>query len=360
MDSKLQHGYLVLADISGFTSFMAATELDHAHDVIAELIELLVSRLTPLLTLSEVEGDAVFALAPQTAIPEGIVLLELLDATYVAFRDRVEGIRRHTTCTCNACRLIPSLDLKFITHCGDYYLQDVAGRTKPVGSPVNLLHRLAKNHVCEVTGWQAYALFSAEAVEQLELPREEMYHQQEGYEHLGSVETYSIDLRERYRQMAETRRSVVMPAEAHAVLAFDVPAPPAIVWDWLNDPQKRSLWQHMEISAELGGRRGVGTRNHCRHGKNAESIQTVVDWRPFDYFTYSSQDVGAAKPDMMMTHRLEPIDGGTHLTVTMKLLPPMPELAKRVLGKVITKRFHVAEQYQTLAQLAAGAQSATA
>jgi len=44
--------------------------------------------------------------AGEAAIPRGEVLLELLESTYVAFGDRVEAIKRHTTCQCNACRLI--------------------------------------------------------------------------------------------------------------------------------------------------------------------------------------------------------------------------------------------------------------
>ena len=31
-------------------------------------------------------------------------------------------------------------------------------------------------------------------------------------------------------------------------------------------------------------------RNDCLHGKQAATIQTIVDWKPFDYFTFESQD----------------------------------------------------------------------
>lgn len=52
METKTQHGYLVLADISGYTSFMAAVELEHAQDVLSKLLELPVHQLTPTCTLS--------------------------------------------------------------------------------------------------------------------------------------------------------------------------------------------------------------------------------------------------------------------------------------------------------------------
>ena len=60
METKTQHGYLVLADISGFTWYVAGTELEHANEILTEVLELIVARFTPTLTLSKLEGDAVF------------------------------------------------------------------------------------------------------------------------------------------------------------------------------------------------------------------------------------------------------------------------------------------------------------
>ena len=69
MESKTQHGYLVLADISGYTAFIAGTELEHAHEIISELLEVILGRFMPLLTLSKLEGDAVFCYAPESVLP---------------------------------------------------------------------------------------------------------------------------------------------------------------------------------------------------------------------------------------------------------------------------------------------------
>src|SRR5687767_3285185 len=164
MENKMQSGYLVLADISGFTSYLAGVELDHAHEILSDLLEIIVNSFKPVLTLSKLEGDAVFAYAPENRVTRGETLLEILETTYVAFRNRLEAIRRRTTCECNACRSIPKLDLKFMAHYGSYILQSVAGRTEVIGSDVNLAHRLMKNQVSEATGWRAYALFSEAAL----------------------------------------------------------------------------------------------------------------------------------------------------------------------------------------------------
>ena len=110
--------------------------------------------------LQTVNFDAVFSHAPRGQIQRGETLAELLETTYTAFRDHIRGIVHRTTCECNACRAIPLLDLKFIVHFGNYVMQEVAGIRELVGSEVNRLFRLGKNHVTEETGWNAYILYT--------------------------------------------------------------------------------------------------------------------------------------------------------------------------------------------------------
>jgi hypothetical protein len=59
MDSKTQHGYLVLADISGYTGFVAQTELEHAHRAMSYLLETIVEKMGGALTIVKLEGDAI-------------------------------------------------------------------------------------------------------------------------------------------------------------------------------------------------------------------------------------------------------------------------------------------------------------
>jgi hypothetical protein len=235
MTVPIQHGYLVLADISGFTSFLAKSELDHAQDILRSILTLLIAELTPTLELAEVEGDAIFVHASASKISRGELLLELLEATYVAFRDRQRTMEHNATCPCNACHAISTLDLKFITHHGDYVLQNVGGTNKPVGSSVNLVHRMLKNGVREATGWRGYALFSGASLDHMGVHPERMHEGVETYEHLGTVRTYSINLDARYRELMEDRRMFLPPEEADIVLTHVFSAPPPIVWDWVTN-----------------------------------------------------------------------------------------------------------------------------
>ena len=47
MEQKAQHGYLVLADISGYTSYLAGVELDHAQGVLTDLLETIAPASNP-------------------------------------------------------------------------------------------------------------------------------------------------------------------------------------------------------------------------------------------------------------------------------------------------------------------------
>jgi hypothetical protein len=179
MSAVAQHGYLLIADISGYTSFVAGTELEHSHEILADLLGTICEKIESILMLHKLEGDAVFAYVPESNITRGETILELIESTYVAFRDKQTSIKRATTCTCNACRNIPSLDLKFIAHHGDYIIQHVRDIREMVGSDVNLIHRLLKNHVAEATGWRAYTMFTESCLDHLKLSLENTYVQME-------------------------------------------------------------------------------------------------------------------------------------------------------------------------------------
>lgn len=356
METKTQHGYLLLADISGYTSFVAKSELEHAHDILSELLELILKRLTTIFTLSKLEGDAIFSYAPETKLERGETLIELIESTYAAFKDQQEAIRRRTTCQCNACRNIPSLDLKFIVHHGDYIFQTIGGHHEMVGTDVNLIHRLLKNHVAEATGWRGYALFCEQALSHVGMKAEGWQESIETYD-LGEVKIYVTNLADRYTTLRDQRRVSIDRSEADLIYELDYSAPPPIVWDWLNDPHKRLKWEyadrHMFPFFMPKGRTTIGAVNHCMHGKNLAMIETVLDWRPFDYFTVTQDVIGQAL--ITTTSHLTPIETGTHLLITsqwqLKTLLPMPDVMRRSIIKSTAGNLKITEAYQKIEQL---------
>jgi hypothetical protein len=344
LTSPIEHGYLVLADISGYTSFLSQTELDHAHEILTDLLETILKRFKTLLNICKLEGDAVFAYIPESRLLRGETLLELIEVTYTDFRERIKNVRRHTTCTCRACQSIPMLDLKFFIHHGDFVVQNISGTRELAGSDVNLVHRLMKNHIKEKTGWQAYTLFSQAGLECLKLQLEGLFPGSESYEHLGEVKVFAMDMRARYDAYLINRVVIVGENEALISFAEDLNAPPPIVWSWMNEPDKRKLYSLNPHGLAFipilrpDGRTSAGATTHCVHGKDIAMRETVLDWKPFDYYTVE-QDSGPMGV-IQVTLKLEAVETNrTHLRVFLKgYIPKWPDFLSRQFIKFIYTR----------------------
>jgi hypothetical protein len=351
MAPVIQTGYLVLADLSGYTPFMASTELDHAQGILTNILELLRKQLTPTLKLAEVEGDAVFLYAPGYALARGETLLELLESTYVTFRDKQRSMQRNATCPCLACQAMPALGLKFVAHCGEYVLQGVTGTPKPFGTSVNLAHRLLKNGVEQATGWRGYALFTETALTQMGVSPEGLYTDSAHYDHLGKVEIGAINLDARYSELTEQRRVHLQPGDAHVTVRRRLRAPPPDVWQWLNDVDRRSLWMKgsaYHVEDRPRGRTGVGAHNHCSNG---DILEEVVDWRPFDYFTVR---MSRGFVRVLITWQLHRVEAQTDLQVTLALEGSAPRFARAAACRFLSNRvFQVERSLLTLGELVA-------
>jgi len=339
--TETQHGHLLLADITGYTSYVATTELTHSQEILTELLETIIVQFKPTFTISKLEGDAVFAYASENSIPRSEAILQLIDSTYTAFRTRQEAAHRRTTCTCNACRNIPNLDLKFFSHHGEYFVQNISGTKELVGSDINLIHRLTKNHLSEKTGWKAYAMFTEQGLAHFAAPLEGLIEQPESYEHLGKVRTFSMDLRARYNELMDARHIFITPETAHSIYVADYDAPPSLVWEWFNDPHKRGQWMMSEIVPvlKIGGLSGVsGARNHCVHGDNQIVVEDVLDIKPFDYVSVRHTPRGM-KQALDVTFRFEPLgEDKTHFTMLFKgVVPMLPEWFKKQFCRYIVR-----------------------
>lgn len=323
MLTRTERACLVIADISGYTGYLAASELDHAQDVLADLLEVVVGGMAPVLRLAKLEGDAVFTYAPEANV-DGPMLLDAVENCYFAFRRRLRSIRQASTCQCNACVLIPNLNLKFCVHDGAFVRQRIAGQEELAGRDVILVHRLLKNSVAAALGLHGYGLFTAASVDALRLDPAAlgMRKHREDYEHLGEVRGYVHDLEARWTQEQAVRRVFVAPEEADMKLEFTFPAPPPLVWEYMTSPVKRPVWAPGVTGFDQqnpSGRRGVGTTNHCVHGKDSH-LEEILDWRPFDSFTWLMKMPGLG--DIKITTHLLPTDGGTRLRSYSRLESP--------------------------------------
>jgi hypothetical protein len=136
---------LVIADISGYSTFVGGTVLDHGKLWTARLLEVIAARLTPRLRLSAIEGDALLLYGRRAVTDE--TLVPLLVDTYREFRTLARTIDPCTGCVCDACDSGKDLQLKYIVHAGEFVEQSVAGLVQLYGHDVNIASRLLKNHI---------------------------------------------------------------------------------------------------------------------------------------------------------------------------------------------------------------------
>ena len=313
--NPVERSCLLIADISGYTSYLAGVELDHAQDILADLIGTVVTTLRPTFRLAKLEGDAAFMAAPQDDL-DGSLLLDVIERCYFGFRRRRRDVRQATSCECNACVRIPDLNLKFVVHHGTILRQRVAGHEELLGADVILVHRLLKNDVVAATGVEAYALLSQQCVDAMDVDVDAlgMHATTETYEHIGAVRLWVHDLERRWQE--EEGRTRVFVAERQAFYHIGTPtsAPPQVAWEFVTAPGRRLMWQAGVTGVEVvatGNRRGVGATNHCVHGDNAV-LEEILDWRPYDYFTDRTTFPTPMGPvRFLATTEFEPTSSGT-------------------------------------------------
>jgi len=201
------NGPLVLADMSGYTSFLhdvadahpdafADGTVPRAYALISSLLDGIIQRLVPPFTLSKVEGDAVFAFAEGAeAVPAGAALLECLAACYADFRRTLGAAREATICSCGVCSR-DNLDLKFVLHAGPFVMQSIGGGRELSGPEVVMAHRLLKTDAGALVGNRAYALISDSAVARFEIPTEGSVSLVESFEHYPPIDLHVFALGE--------------------------------------------------------------------------------------------------------------------------------------------------------------------
>jgi uncharacterized protein YndB with AHSA1/START domain len=313
MAATPETGFLVIADLTGYTAYLSGSEIEHAPAIAGDLLETIVGRLEPPFRLSKFEGDAAFLFA-EDGRADGSLLMDAIEAAYIAFRRRLRSIDQATSCDCNSCRLAPRLDLKMFIHHGTFVHGRIAGRDELAGSDVILVHRLLKGTVAVEARGSGFALFTAAAVAALGLEADSLGFQagQETIELLGPVDTFTLDLEARWQAETGLRRLEIPEPDVVLDVEATLAAEPSVVWAHLTSPALRARWEGPIVIEEVtaGGRRGVGTTAQCVTGRLA-TLEEIVDWEPYDRVAWRLAVPGIGP--VAATADLDPAVGGTRI-----------------------------------------------
>ena len=356
-----QRGFILIADITGYTAYLNESELEHAQGTLTDLLELLIEHTKSPLIISRLEGDAVISYGLEAGFVSGQTFLETIENTYLDYRKAIELMVLNNTCECNACANVSSLDLKFLMHFGSFVLQKVGGHTELLGTDVNLIHRLAKNSVTVDTGIRAYLLCTDAAVRALGFddPGDSMVPHTETVQDLGEASMWIMDMQPMYEERTAGDRIVLEPGEVIGTLEVDTVLPPRVVWDYLSDPDFRKVLvgsERTEIGDLKAGRIAPGSVFHCYHGDSVFP-QVVLEWEPFDRMVIESAlKLPGGNSTMLVDYRLTPSGDGTHLTSTVgrvagtglrqKAWRSMIRLGRRAAQRNLTSfRDHIEEDF---------------
>ncbi len=358
--SKTYEGYLLIADITGYTQYLNESELEHAQETLTALLQLLIEQTNPPLVISRLEGDAVISYGLLENFYQGQSFIEKIEDIYVIFRKALDRLVLNNTCQCNACRNISNLDLKFFVHYGTFGIQRISSYDELVGSDINLIHRLVKNSVKEATGFEAYALYTDNAIRQMGIDGVEasMTKHSESYDHLGEVTVWVQDLDPVWERKKSTLE-VKLPEGRK--WSFDVllEMPVEAAWDYMTQPENRKLLigaERVEVIQRSNGRLAEGSIYQCYHGDRLVP-QTILEWQPFERMVVSELGPFFPNNPSINEYNLKRVEGGTLLTKTFSepsgpmfgqimLKMMMPVFSRMMLGMFDQFKQTVERDYQ--------------
>ena len=124
-------------------------------------------------------------------------------------------------------------------HHGAFVRGRIAGRDELAGSDVILVHRLLKGTGAAEARGNGFALFTAAAVAALGLEPDSLGLRagQETIEHLGPVDTFTLDLEARWQAETGLRRLDIADADVVLDVEATFAAEPSVVWAHLTSPR---------------------------------------------------------------------------------------------------------------------------
>jgi hypothetical protein len=147
-NSPSQPSLLFIPDISGFTQFVNATEINHSQHIIAELLQAIIDSNELGLTIVEIEGDAIF-FYKSGAQPTPEAVVAQCKKTFIEFHRQLKKYDLNRICNCGACSSASRLTLKMVAHAGNVSILNINNQQKLFGPDVILVHRLLKNEIPE-------------------------------------------------------------------------------------------------------------------------------------------------------------------------------------------------------------------
>ncbi len=279
---KSDQSFLFIPDITGFTEFVNATEIQHGQHIISELLEIIIDSNQLGLQVSEVEGDAVLFYAHKK-IPSPEELLEQTKTLFINFHNHLKKYESERICQCGACVTTSSLSLKMVAHAGEIGFTSIKNTEKPYGANMVLVHKLLKNDV----DIYEYLLISNKLVKHWQKPLNQSFPEwaaptegETNYEKLGKVGYSFITLVPLHDSVADPPARIPPKLSSNPVVReIYIDRPIYQVFEVVTNLDLRLTWNKgvKELEYEEGKISRVGTKHRCLFNSGFADFETITN-----------------------------------------------------------------------------------
>jgi Protein of unknown function (DUF2652) len=284
---------LFVPDISGFTQFVQATEIEHSHHIIEELLEKLIEANNIGLQVSEVEGDAILFYRfdnPPTAEEFFLQVRKM----FLNFHGHLQLYETQRICRCGACMSAPQLTLKIVAHYGNITQSHIKEHVKLFGQDIITVHRLLKNDISH----HEYALFTqalANEWTQVMMPSWAQLQKDSQEYDVGRIIYSYVPLTPLRQFVPEPQiEDFSIPGVTVQVFSFeqDISVPLDLVFELVSDLPTRLKWMQGAKKVELVNHQlnRLGTKHRCIVDKNSPVMVTTRSNRSDDTITLTETD----------------------------------------------------------------------
>ena len=135
---------LFIPDISGFTRFVNTAKIKQSHNLIADLLEIIIEGNVLDMELCEIQGDAVLFYKVGDPPPLD-QLVSQCKQLFLDFQNYIRIVERKTSLGSQLSE--SNLTLKIVVHYGRVAITQIREHTKLMGKDVIVAHRLLKNEI---------------------------------------------------------------------------------------------------------------------------------------------------------------------------------------------------------------------
>lgn len=321
---------IFIPDISGFTEFVNSTEIEHSQHIISELLEIIIDANQLMLSLSEVEGDAVLFYA-HNRIPTKQEIWQQSKAIFINFHAHLKRYDKERICQCGACSSASGLSIKFIAHAGDIGFTTIKGRKKPFGADLIIGHKLLKNDIND----HEYILISdslSQAWDHSGINDDfslESIAGESSYAKLGIIKYTYAPLGKLYREVPEPQPEKKSPLTKNpAVLELEIEQEIEVVFDILIDLELRVKWNKAlnKIEFDRNKVNRVGTKHKCLFDGGFADFKTVTNDFGHDKIVYGEkiESLKAVK-EVNVYYILKKVAKGSSTSIRVEIhVSPLP------------------------------------